>query len=56
MEATTLVLYIDYASQPSRAILAFCRLNGIEHELRLVAVRKGEHMGEEYVTKVNAAM
>ena len=39
-----LVLYVDFVSQPSRAIMAFCKLNGIEFEERLVAVRKGEHM------------
>ena len=50
-----LKLYIDYASQPARALIGFCRLNGIDHELKSVAMRKGEHMQEPFKTQVNPA-
>ena len=28
-----LTIYIDWASQPSRAVLAFCKINKIPHEV-----------------------
>lgn len=38
-----LVLYVDLMSQPSRAVLIFCRANNVPVEVRLVNLRKGEH-------------
>ena len=49
-----LTLFIDPVSQPVRAILGFVRLNGIKHEIKQVALRKGEHMSEE-ISKLNPA-
>ena len=48
------ILYLDMGSQPARAILGFCLMNGIRHEVKLVAIRKGEHMSDEY-SKINPA-
>ena len=49
-EKLKLILYVDLASQPARAITAFCLLNGIDHELKVVAMRKKEHMKEPYIS------
>lgn len=38
-----LTLYLDLMSQPSRAVLIFCRANNIPVEVKLVNLRKGEH-------------
>ncbi|GFR73801.1 glutathione S-transferase theta-1 [Elysia marginata] len=45
-------LYYDLMSQPSRAVYMFLRLNKVPFEARPVALRKGEHFGEEY-KKIN---
>lgn len=45
-----LTLYLDMASQPSRAVLSFCLLNAIPHQTKLVAVRSGENKSKEYLT------
>jgi hypothetical protein len=34
-------LYIDYGSQPSRAVLALCLLNNIPHEVVETSLFKG---------------
>ena len=47
-----LKLYIDYASQPSRAILAFCLLNKIEHTVVETRIAKMEHKSPEFL-KIN---
>jgi len=47
-----LVLYGDYQSQPSRAIFAFCLLNNIPHEVRLVSVTGLEQYSKDF-KKVN---
>lgn len=54
-QASKLLLYIDMASQPSRAVLAFCRLNKIPHDTKIVAIRKGEHL-EKSFRKINPSM
>ena len=51
---STLVIYADMVSQPSRAVISFCRLNQIPFALKLIAVRKLEHVGIEF-TKINPA-
>ncbi|CAI7732249.1 unnamed protein product [Closterium sp. NIES-54] len=38
-----IVLYANPISQPSRAVIIFFRLNGIEHETRVLNLIKGEH-------------
>ena len=43
-----LILWIDFMSQPARALIAFCRLNQIDHELKEISINKGEHMKEPY--------
>ena len=45
-----LLLYVDFGSQPARAITAFCKLNEIDHEIKLIAMRKREHMKEPYIS------
>ncbi|GFN99433.1 glutathione s-transferase theta-1 [Plakobranchus ocellatus] len=45
-------LYFDLLSQPSRAVYMFLRMNNIPFEAKPVALRKGEHLGEEY-KKIN---
>ena len=44
------LLYCDMGSQPARCITAFCRMTGIEHEVKLVAMRKYEHQKEPYIS------
>ncbi|KAG8192144.1 hypothetical protein JTE90_027787 [Oedothorax gibbosus] len=41
-------LYFDLMSQPCRALDIFLRVNKIPFETKLVALRKGEHLGEEF--------
>ena len=50
-----LILYIDFRSQPARALIAFCRLNGIQAELKEIILFKGEHMKPPFSTEVNPA-
>ncbi|KAK3803395.1 hypothetical protein RRG08_019160 [Elysia crispata] len=45
-------VYYDLMSQPSRAVYMFLRLNNVPFEAKPVALRKGEHFGEEY-KKIN---
>ena len=46
-----LTLFVDFASQPARAVIAFCRLNQIEHEIKIVELMKGEHLKGESAKK-----
>ena len=39
----TLKLYVDYLSQPCRALVLFCRAANIPHEVVHLAFFKGEH-------------
>jgi len=40
--------YYDLMSQPCRAVYMLLRINNVPVELKPVAIRKGEHMSEEY--------
>ncbi|CAI9094027.1 OLC1v1029670C1 [Oldenlandia corymbosa var. corymbosa] len=44
----TLKLYVDRMSQPSRAILIFCRVNGIDFEEVRVDLSKRQHLSPEF--------
>lgn len=44
----TLKLYIDRMSQPSRALLIFCKVNGIDFEEVKVDISKGQHLSSEF--------
>ncbi|KAG0618257.1 hypothetical protein M758_4G049600 [Ceratodon purpureus] len=46
--SSTLKLYVDLMSQPSRAVLLFCRVNKIDVELHLVNIQKGEQKTPEF--------
>lgn len=37
-----LKLFIDHASQPSRAIIVFCKINRIPHEIVELRLAKGQ--------------
>ena len=50
-----LILYIDYRSQPARALMSFCQKNGISAELQEILMFKGEHMKPPFSVKVNPA-
>ena len=43
-----LKIYADYASQPSRAVIAFCKINKIPFTFVETRVGKMEHLSEEY--------
>eukprot|EP00245_Coleochaete_scutata_P007178 TRINITY_DN22288_c0_g1_i1.p1 TRINITY_DN22288_c0_g1~~TRINITY_DN22288_c0_g1_i1.p1 ORF type:complete len:255 (+),score=24.43 TRINITY_DN22288_c0_g1_i1:70-834(+) len=43
-----LKVYVDFISQPSRAIVIFCRANGVEMEIQPVRIGKGEHLTPEF--------
>ncbi|KAF9623919.1 hypothetical protein IFM89_006646 [Coptis chinensis] len=45
----TLNIYADRMSQPSRAIIIFCKANGIEFEENKVEIFKREHKKPEYL-------
>lgn len=47
-----LKVYFDLMSQPSRAVVLFLKVNKIPFTAKTIALRKGEHFGEEY-TKIN---
>ncbi|XP_016189537.1 glutathione S-transferase T1 isoform X3 [Arachis ipaensis] len=47
-----LKVYADRMSQPSRAILIFCRVNGIDFEEIKVDISKGHHLTPDF-TEVN---
>nr|GMD78776.1 glutathione S-transferase T1-like [Ipomoea batatas] len=44
----TLKLYVDRMSQPSRALLIFCKANGIEFEEVQIELSKGQHRTPEF--------
>ncbi|XP_019171130.1 PREDICTED: glutathione S-transferase T1-like isoform X2 [Ipomoea nil] len=44
----TLKLYVDRMSQPSRALLIFCKANGIDFEEVQIQIAKGQHRTPEY--------
>ena len=47
-----ITVYLDYMSQPSRAVLALLKFNNIPHRVVAIRVQKGEHLTPEY-QKVN---
>ncbi|KAI4367896.1 hypothetical protein MLD38_016522 [Melastoma candidum] len=47
-EEMTLKVYADRMSQPSRAIIIFCKLNGIEFEEVKVDIAKRQHLSSEF--------
>ena len=47
-----LIIYYDWASQPSRAVIAFCKFNNIPFELSSVRVAQGMHRTKEYTEMV----
>lgn len=44
-----LTLFIDYRSQPSRAVLAFCLANEIPIEIKETDIRKGQTDTKEFL-------
>lgn len=44
----SLKLYVDRISQPSRALLIFCKANGIEFEEVTIDLSRGQHRSPEY--------
>ena len=42
-----LKVFIDWASQPSRSVVAFCRLAQIEHQLVELRIIKKQHKTAE---------
>ena len=48
----SLKIFADLMSQPSRAVVLFCRVAKVPHEFKPIRLVKGEHMTEE-MTKIN---
>jgi len=48
MSGAGLKLYYDLMSQPSRAVYLFLKVNKLSFTSKPVALRKGEHLSEEY--------
>ena len=48
----TLKIFADLMSQPSRAVVLFCRVAKIPHEFKPLMLKNGEHLTEE-MTKIN---
>ncbi|CDW75647.1 glutathione s-transferase domain-containing protein [Stylonychia lemnae] len=55
MEDKKLILHIDWASQPSRAIVCFCRMAKIPHEINEVRVGQLQQRDEKF-TAINPNM
>jgi glutathione S-transferase len=51
MKKKDLILYIDYMSQPSRAVLAFLKLSKIPFQIEERRILKGEHRKDDYISK-----
>jgi len=41
-------IYADLVSQPSRALVVFCRAAGIPHEVKITRIARGEHRTPEF--------
>ena len=52
---TTVKLYLDWGSQPSRALAAFLIMNEIPHEFVETQLFKGQHRSKRYIAEVNHA-
>ena len=48
MTSSELELYIDYLSQPSRAIIAFCKINNIPNKLVEIRIFEGKNRTPEF--------
>ena len=48
----TLKIFADLMSQPSRALVIFCRAAKIPHEFKPLMIKNGDHLSEE-MTKIN---
>jgi len=48
----SLTYYFDLMSQPCRAVYIFLKMSGIPFQPKEIALRKGEHMGEDFA-KIN---
>ena len=48
----TLKVYVDYISQPARAIMVFILMNNIPHEVVIIKVFEGQHLTAEF-KKIN---
>ena len=48
----SLKIFADLMSQPSRAVVLFCRAAKVPHDFKPIMLKKGEHMTEE-MTKIN---
>ena len=48
----TLKIFADLMSQPSRALVIFCRAAKIPHEFKPIMIKNGDHLSEE-MTKIN---
>lgn len=44
-----LSFYYDLMSQPCRAVYIFLKMTGIPYQAKEIALRKAEHMSEEYM-------
>ena len=45
-----MIIYVDWVSQPARAVVSFCRLNNIPFEAKEIRIFKMQHMTDEYAT------
>ena len=48
----SLKIFADLMSQPSRAVVLFCRVAKIPHEFKPLMLKNGEHLTED-MTKIN---
>ena len=55
MNETRVKLYLDWESQPSRAVAAFLLMNDIPHEIQQIKLFKGEARTKHYIEEVNSA-
>ncbi|XP_033106966.1 glutathione S-transferase theta-1-like [Anneissia japonica] len=46
----SLTIYYDVVSQPSRAVLIFCKMNGIAYTGKHIQLKKGDHLSPEYTS------
>jgi len=53
MTSTPLKIYMNYRSQPSRALMAFCRINKIPFTTQEIDVFKAQQFTPEFKNKVN---
>ena len=49
MEGKRLEVYYDFISEPSRAVVAFCKINKIPFEPKVMSVFNGDCMKPEFI-------